>query len=419
VYMKISMLIVILALVAACGGKPAEEPDWVATQVVVVRAAAQTLTSEATVLWTVAPTLTPSSLPSDTSTPEPTATSTATQTKLPTALATLAPIHTATPPATPVASSTATLAPTVPAAQQAPTATRAKATSAPAVVAATDGPATKAPVVTGRIAFSAGGQLHVVDAATGQDTVAPIPDLKQPDLRADGDQIIAKGFQGPKTSLWTIDANTGQYIREQGHYSDDFRPTWSPDGSHFAYDSLHQGLGTQVLYTQELDSKEDQYLLYRDSEIRGTSPVWMHDDWIAFTACDYWPKATGGSKCGIYRLQVSGGDLEFVKPDSLTVRATDSFASQLVYMSQESGDWEVYVVSGTGGDSRNLSKSAGSQDGLGTFSPDGRQVAFASDRDGGWAIWVAGVDGSGLAKLFDLPAPLTGDWTAEHISWGP
>ena len=418
VYLKISVLIVVLILVAGCGGKPAEESDAIATQVAVMRSAAETLTSEATALWTVAPTLTPSPLPSDTSTLEPTATQTATQAKLPTASVTLAPTHTSTPSATATLASTATPVPAMTAVQPTPKATQVKATSAPAAAAATGAPAVKAPIVTGRIAYSAGGQLHVVDAGTGQDSIAPIPDLKQPDLRADGELIIAKGFQGPRTSLWTIDANTGQYIREQGDYSDDYRPTWSSDGSHFAYDSLHQGWGWHVLFTQELDSKEDQYLAYRGQAILGTSPVWMHDDWVAFTACDYWPLAKG-SRCGIYRMQVSGGDPEFVKADSLTVRATDSFAGQLVYMSEGSGDWEVYVVSGTGGDSSNLSQSANSQDGLGTFSPDGRLVAFASDRDGGWAIWVVGVDGKGLTKLFDLPAPLTGDWAAERISWGP
>ncbi len=418
-YLKIPILVVLLILVAGCGGKPAEEPDSVATQVAVMRAAAETLTSEATALWTVAPTLTPSPLPSDTSTPAPTATLTATQAKLPKASVTLAPTHTATPSATATPASTATPVPAMTAAQSTPKATQVKVTSAPAAAAATGAPEVKVPSVAGRIAYSAGGQLHIVDAGTGQDTIAPIPDLKQPDLRADGELIIAKGFQGPRTSLWTINASTGQYIREQGRFSDDYRPTWSSDGSHFAYDSLHQGLGRHVLYTQKLDSKEDKYLAYRGMAILGTSPVWMHDDWVAFTACDYWPGATEGSRCGIYRMRVSGGDPEFVQPDSLTVRGTDSYAGQLVYMSQESGDWEVYVVSGTGGDSRNLSQNVNSQDGLGTFSPDGHLVAFASDRDGGWAIWVVGVDGKGLAKLFDLPAPLTGDWAAERISWGP
>jgi TolB protein len=88
-------------------------------------------------------------------------------------------------------------------------------------------------------------------------------------------------------------------------------------------------------------------------------------------------------------------------------------------MSLESGNWEVYVIPNTGGTSRNLSNGPSSQDGLATFSPDGKQVAFVSDRGGAWAVWVVGLDGTGLSKLFNLPAPPTLEWTEEHISWGP
>jgi Tol biopolymer transport system component len=68
---------------------------------------------------------------------------------------------------------------------------------------------------------------------------------------------------------------------------------------------------------------------------------------------------------------------------------------------------------------RNLSNSASSHDGLATFSPDGKWVAFLSNRSGAWAVWVVKADGTGLSKLFDLPAPPTLDWTEEHLSWGP
>jgi Tol biopolymer transport system component len=101
------------------------------------------------------------------------------------------------------------------------------------------------------------------------------------------------------------------------------------------------------------------------------------------------------------------------------MRPTDSHGANLLYMSQDSGNWEVYLVPNQGGSSVNLSKSASSQDGLGTFSPDGKNVAFVSNRDGNWAIWAVSKSGAGLTKLFDLPSKLTGTWTEESISWGP
>jgi serine/threonine protein kinase len=346
----------------------------------------------------VQPTHTP--LPSDTPVPEPTNTLLPTDTPIPeptdtpepTVAPTLGPTHTPNPTNTPKPSDTPTSPP--------------------------------APSVTGRIAFSAGGALYVVDAATGR-TQFTVPGMRQPDFRPDGQLIIANGEGAGKDNLWTINANSSAFGHAQTSHPDDVHPFWSPDGSRFTYDSLHHGLVRRgsMLYTQGLTNRaqpEPEVTLGHSGEqIRGSSPVWMHNDHIAFTGCDYWPGGTGGSKCGIYHMPSWGGPPVLIHPGSLTLRATDNHASQLVYMSQEGGNWEVYQMPAQGGAERNLSQSPGSQDGLGTFSPDGKLVAFVSNRGGGWAIWVVRTDGTGLAKLFNLPAPLTGTWTDEHISWGP
>jgi TolB protein len=263
--------------------------------------------------------------------------------------------------------------------------------------------------------------MHVVNAATGIDTIDPIPHMRQPDLRADGMLIVANGEGGGIDSLWTIEANTGTLVRKQSDFSNDFRPSWSPDGGQIVYDSLHMGKNNYNLYKNVLDSMDDEFLFAGSMAIIGTSPVWMHDDWIAFTACDYWVSADkgGGSKCGIYRMPSWNERPVLTKPGDLTMRATDNYGPNLVYMSQESGNWEVYLTPAHGGESRNLSNNPDSQDGLGTFSPDGKMVAFVSNRTGTWAVWAVRLDGTGMTRLFDLPKPLTGVWTDEKISWGP
>jgi len=246
--------------------------------------------------------------------------------------------------------------------------------------------------------------------------------MRQPDFRADGQLIIANGEGADKASLWTIEANNGAFGREQSPFTDDYRPFWSPDGGRFVYDSLHHGLGNyHMLYTQGLTSGRPQPevpLGFNGQQIRGTSPVWLHNDWIAFTGCDYWPGGGGGGNCGIYRMPSWEGPPQRIVPGGLNLRATDNHADQLLYMSQETGDWEVYLVSIQGGAPRNLSQSPRSHDGLGTFAPDGKLVAFVSNRDG-WGVWAVKPDGTGLTKLFGLPGPLTGEWIEEQISWGP
>jgi predicted Ser/Thr protein kinase len=348
--------------------------------------------------------------PTDTASPEPSATETQepTPTSPSTDEPTQEPTETPQPTATPVPSNTPRPA--------------ASATTEVPEPPDTPTPA-PAPAISGRIAFSAGGLLHMVNAATGQDLFAPIPDMRQPDIRADGELVIAKGYQGARTSLWTIDAKTGAFIREQSPYTNDYHPFWAPDASRYTYDSLHHDERDLIIFVAPLDNRDPgahDFLYYGTQPILGTSPVWMHDDWIAFTGCDYWPEGGGGATCGIYRVPSWNEEKPLlVHSGDLTMRATDNHGGNLLFMSRESGNWEVYVIANTGGNSRNLSNSPSSHDGLATFSPDGKWIAFLSNRSGDWAVWVIKPDGTGLSKLFDLPAAPTIEWTDEHISWGP
>jgi Tol biopolymer transport system component len=266
-----------------------------------------------------------------------------------------------------------------------------------------------------------GGTLSVVDVQT-KGILFSVPGMRQPDFRRDGAEILADGLGNPATVV-NINANNGSIIREQTRFTDDYHPSWSPDGTRFAYDSLHHGLGQYtMLYTQGLtqrDALEPVTVYYNGQQIRGHSTVWTQDDRIAFTGCDYWPEGSGGSKCGVYVMPSWSGRPVLLHPGSTDMRPTDSHGSQLLFMSQETGNWEVYSIPAGGGTARNLSESPSSQDGLGTFSPDGKRVAFVTNRGGSWAVWMANADGSAAAKLLDLPGRPTDPWYEENISWGP
>jgi hypothetical protein len=385
------------------GAKATPTPTWTAAAAKVPTDTPIPLPTDTPVALVITNTPEPTAIPADTEPPP-------TEPSLPsTDLPTVAPLA---PTATSTTAPTDTPQPTVPP-TQAPLPTS-KPTAVP-----TSPPALAS---TGRIAYSAGGNLYVVDVPSKQPLFS-VPGMRQPDFRRDGQMIIANGEGGDRASVVNINANTGAILNNRTRFTDDFHPSWSPlDSTRFVYDSFHHGLGTyHMLYIQgATDSDADEDTLgYEGQQIRGTSPVWMEDDFIAFTGCDYWPGGTGGSNCGLYRMPSWDGQPVLIRSGGTDMRATDNHGSQLVYMSAEGGNWEVYILPSQGGQGRNLSNSPGSHDGLGTFSPDGKMVAFVSNRGGGWAVWAVRLDGSGLTSLFNLPGAPTAPWNDDSISWGP
>jgi TolB protein len=80
---------------------------------------------------------------------------------------------------------------------------------------------------------------------------------------------------------------------------------------------------------------------------------------------------------------------------------------------------EIYVVPAAGGMPRRLTRTAGSDGVLGDdttpdWSPDGRRIAFASNRNGRNAdVWVMNADGRGQRPLARTPAD---EWSP---NWSP
>jgi Tol biopolymer transport system component len=94
------------------------------------------------------------------------------------------------------------------------------------------------------------------------------------------------------------------------------------------------------------------------------------------------------------------------------------YGSRIAFMSDHDGNWEVYLVNLDGSGLRRLTDSP-ARDGLPAWSPDGRTIAFVSDQGGIWAVWAVSPDGSNRRKLFDIGGDFGPDWEQERISWGP
>jgi TolB protein len=167
----------------------------------------------------------------------------------------------------------------------------------------------------------------------------------------------------------------------------------------------------------DMFGNQQEWIPLGTAQIEGDFPFWMADGRVVYHGCD---TLAGGGNCGLYWTGAGGGNYHRVTDHESDTAPAGSGVS-VAFMSARDGNWEIYSVDLNGGSPKRLTAN-GAQDGLPTWSPDGRSIAFVANRGGGWAIWVMDASGGNQRKLFDLGGTYGGgeyDWTRERISWAP
>jgi TolB protein len=76
----------------------------------------------------------------------------------------------------------------------------------------------------------------------------------------------------------------------------------------------------------------------------------------------------------------------------------------IAFVSQETGNDEIFIIRPDGSETRQLTKNTWEWDKHVSWSPDGQEIVFWSNRDTGRAqLWVMNSDGSNQRKLLDSP----------------
>ncbi|MBC7223124.1 MAG: PD40 domain-containing protein, partial [Anaerolineae bacterium] len=128
---------------------------------------------------------------------------------------------------------------------------------------------------------------------------------------------------------------------------------------------------------------------------------------------------TGDSPWQVW-VMTSDGEERFPITDGTTNDSAPTWSpdgNELLFVSQRDGNREIYRISLddalAGKPPTNLTRNR-ADDWTPSWSPDGKYIAFSSMRDGDWDIYVMRADGSEVVQLTDDPAPdISPDWSPE------
>ncbi|HET9371744.1 MAG TPA: DPP IV N-terminal domain-containing protein [Vicinamibacterales bacterium] len=88
---------------------------------------------------------------------------------------------------------------------------------------------------------------------------------------------------------------------------------------------------------------------------------------------------------------------------------------QIVYYSEQSnGKADLFVMAADGTRARNLTNTPDADEGGPAFSPDGRRIAYDTDRDGNFEIYLMDADGMGRTRLTNHPGrDVSASWSPD------
>ncbi|HEC34694.1 MAG TPA: tetratricopeptide repeat protein [Chloroflexi bacterium] len=184
-------------------------------------------------------------------------------------------------------------------------------------------------------------------------------------------------------------------------------PTLSPDGGRYAY-AAPDGTGVWHIYIANTDGTAEPVV-----HAPGWGPTWGPAGLLAWTGCE-----ADGSACGIF---VDNPD-DDQPPARLTADINDSGlhwapgGDLLAYMSNHTGNWNLYLLSVTGG--VEVLTDDPDIEALPAWAPNGSALAFLSYQDGRWGIYLMQPNGEDVRQIVDLGAMMP-DWQKQRLCWAP
>jgi TolB protein len=253
------------------------------------------------------------------------------------------------------------------------------------------------------------GQMRILSQALGSNSPPQIlqDEATHPALRNDGQRLVFRNLRNDMFGLGALDPGSGLLLRFT-QFAEDSLPSWNPQANRLVFASNREGDRLWRVYVTWAETNGETSNLGL-----GEAPAWHPtQNKIVFRGCD----ATG-NRCGLWTMSDSGSDRAPLTTVPADNRPTWSPNGRYIFFMSDGrdGNMEIYRADTTSDQIVRLTDSA-AIDGLPTVSPDGKSVAFVSNRDGAWKVWVASVNGGAATPLLTINGDF-GNWLEQDIQW--
>jgi Tol biopolymer transport system component len=200
-------------------------------------------------------------------------------------------------------------------------------------------------------------------------------------------------------ALYVMDAEGRRHRRLTAFAYRNTSASWSPDSRFMAFASDRDS--NWEIYVVNVETAREERLTVRRGPDR--HPVWSPDGkYIAFTAGDSLARPGGDpAPSNIHTLEIATRTVRrLTHANAAEVpRAWSADGRQILFVSDD-----LYLVEHESGRLTRLTNTPQARELGSAFLPAASKVAFRSDAEGNWDIYVVGMDGMGLMNLTRDPA---------------